>query len=89
MANVLMEDLEPSTLSIFLIVLKGTDIRFKTETLKLLERYQDVFGQRMWQNVVVEMSFWGHKKDHHCARKNNNDGLDEREQTRRVQKKVI
>ena len=52
--------------------------------------YQEIFGREMWRNVVVEMSYWGHKNKDACDRKNNYDPpLDEEVQRQDLQMKVI
>ena len=62
----LKEDL--GSLDMILIMFKGTDDRFSEHTLKVLNLYQEVLGEEMWKNVVVEISFWGHKKNKFCDR---------------------
>ena len=76
MAKMLKEELQPSTLNIILITFKGTDRRFDVHTLQLLNLYQEIFGKEMWRNVVVEMSYWGHKERDACKRKTDYEGLD-------------
>ena len=86
----LKEELKPSTLNIILITFKGTDRRFDVHTLALLKFYEEIFGKEMWRNVVVEMSYWGHKNKDACDRKNNYDpSLDEEVQRQDLQMKVI
>ena len=90
MAEMLKEELKPSTLNIILITFKGTDRRFDVHTLALLKLYEEIFGKEMWRNVVVEMSYWRHKHKDACDRKNNYDpSLDEEVQRQDLQMKVI
>ena len=90
MAEMLKEELKPSTLNIILITFKGTDRRFDVHTLALLKLYEEIFGKEMWRNVVVEMSYWGHNNKDACDRKNNYDpSLDEEVQRQDLQMKVI
>ena len=89
MAKMLKEELQPSTLNIILITFKGTDRRFDVHTLQLLNLYQEIFGKEMWRNVVVEMSYWGHKERDACKRKTDYEpALDEEQQRQDLQEKV-
>jgi len=89
MANMLKEELKPSTLNIILITLKGSDRRFDRHTLALLNLYQEIFGRAMWRNVVVEMSYWGHKNKDYCTRLDNYDpDLTEEVQREEIQSKL-
>ena len=51
--------------------------------------YQEIFGRAMWRNVVVEMSYWGHKNKDYCTRLDNYDpDLTEEVQIEEIQSKV-
>ena len=89
MAEMLKEELKPSTLNIILITFKGTDRRFDVHTLALLKLYEEIFGKEMWRNVVVEISYWGHSQADTCQRLTNyQPPLDEETQTRDINQKV-
>ena len=77
MAKFLKKELED--LDAIMLMFKGTDTRFDANTIALLRHYEQIFGQDMWKNVVVEMSYWSHKEADACKRKENND-LDEKKQ---------
>ena len=90
MAEMLKEELKPSTLNIILITFKGTDRRFDVHTLALLKLYEEIFGKEMWRNVVVEMSYWGHSEAETCRRlADYQPPLDEDTQTRDINRKVL
>ena len=87
MAQMLKENIK--TIDVIIIMFKGTDRRFDTHTVTLLRLYEEIFGKEMWRNVVVEMSYWGHKNKDACDRKNNYDpSLDEEVQRQDLQMKV-
>lgn len=46
------------SIDVFLLMFKGTNTRFDASMQKQLELFESVFGHKMWENVVTEISFW-------------------------------
>ena len=87
MAKMLKNDI--GTIHLIIVMFKGTDRRFSASTLKLMRLYLEIFGEEMWKNVVVEMSYWGHSKEKACQRLTDYvPPLDETKQTREINEKV-
>lgn len=49
---------------VFVLMFKGTNIRFDESMQRQLELFESVFGHEMWENVVTEVSFWKHTEEH-------------------------
>merc|ERR1740137_128261 len=77
MAKFLKKELKD--LDAIMLMFRGTDTRFDSNTIALLRHYEQIFGNDMWKNVVVGMSYWSHKESDACTRMQNND-LDEKTQ---------
>ena len=86
MAKFLKEDM--GSFDAILRMFKGTDRRFSAHTIALLRLYQEIFGKEMWNNVIVEMSYWQHRKNDACDRKSSFDGLDEQQQAMEINSKL-
>jgi len=67
MINVLKNDLKDATTLILLI--KGTETRFNAGFQKNIELMVSLFGDKMWENVIVAVSFWYHDSYHREGRK--------------------
>ena len=49
---------------VFVLMFKGTNIRFDESMQRQLELFESAFGHEMWRNTVTEISFWKHTKEH-------------------------
>ena len=45
-------------IDVFVLMFKGTNIRFDESMQRQLQLFESVFGHEMWENVVTEISFW-------------------------------
>ena len=61
----------------FILLFKGTDIRFSQPMQDQIKRYVDIFGPEMWENTITEFTFWGHDKRAIVKRKYTQGGLNE------------
>ena len=87
MAEMLQDDID--TIHLIIIMFKGTDRRFSASTISLLRLYLEIFGEEMWRNVVIEMSYWGHSEEEACQRLTNyQPPLDEASQSSDINQKV-
>jgi len=86
MAKFLKEEM--GSLDTILLMFKGEDRRFSAHTIALLRLYEEIFGKEMWNNVIVEMSYWKHGTRDACDRKSRFDGLDEQQQEREMNEKL-
>ena len=51
------------TVDVFVLMFKGTNIRFDDSMQRQLELFESVFGHEMWENTVTEISFWKHTEE--------------------------
>jgi len=56
----------------FLLLYKGTNVRFDEAMQEELQRYQSLFGQQFFDNVVTGFTFWGHSQREISKRLKNN-----------------
>ena len=46
-----------------LLVMKGTDMRLDASLQQMLREMEALFGDEMWDHVVVGVSFWSYDLD--------------------------
>ena len=46
-----------------LLVMKGTDMRLDASVQQMLREMEALFGEDMWNHVVVGVSFWSFDED--------------------------
>ena len=46
-----------------LLVIKGNDMRFDASLQQMLREMEALFGEEMWDHVVIGVSFWSFDQD--------------------------
>ena len=46
-----------------LLVIKGTDLRLDASLQQMLREMEALFGEEMWDHVVIGVSFWSFDQD--------------------------
>ena len=46
------------TIDVIVLMFKGTNYRFDASMQKQLEMFESIFGTKMWDHVITEISFW-------------------------------
>ena len=46
-----------------LLVIKGNDMRFDASLQQMLREMEALFGEDMWDHVVIGVSFWSFDQD--------------------------
>ena len=46
-----------------LLVMKGTDVRLDSALQHMLREMEALFGEEMWNHIVVGVSFWSFDED--------------------------
>jgi hypothetical protein len=46
-----------------LLIMKGTDMRLDASLQQMLREMEALFGEHMWNHVVVGVSFWSFDED--------------------------
>ena len=46
-----------------LLVMKGTDVRLDSSLQQMLREMEALFGEEMWNHIVVGVSFWSFDED--------------------------
>ena len=49
---------EIKNVSLFLITLNGSNMRFDENTKKLIQIFEDNFGSQFWKNTAIMFTFW-------------------------------
>jgi hypothetical protein len=47
-----------------LLVMKGTDMRLDASVQQMLREMEALFGEDMWNHVVIGVSFWSFDEDY-------------------------
>ena len=69
MMSVLNKDVGSANL--ILLLLKGTETRLSRDLQQMIREMRALFGENMWDNLVIGVSFWSFKLDSMNNRKNN------------------
>ena len=67
-----------SPIDAFVLVIKGDETRVKPALVEQLTFFQELFGDKFWDNTIIAVSFWGHTSLEAKQRKNNRGGLHEK-----------
>lgn len=67
-----------SPIDAFVLVIKGDQARVKPELLRHLRFFEELFGDKFWDNTIIAVSFWSHSQRDVRKRKKNRGGLDEK-----------
>ena len=61
MMTVLNKDV--GTANLILLVIKGTETRLSRDLQQMIREMRALFGEHMWNNLVIGVSFWSFKSD--------------------------
>ena len=53
---------EIGSIDAFMLLFKGSNARFSTPMQEQIKLYQNIFGDKMFDNVITEFTFWSHDK---------------------------
>ena len=59
--QVLKTDIQSA--NVILLLLKGTETKLDSKFQQMIREMRDLFGSRMWKNVVVGVSFWSYSQE--------------------------
>ena len=59
------------SIDVFVLMFKGTNYRFDASMQKQLELFQSIFGPKMWENAVTEITFWPYTEENMKEREKN------------------
>ena len=48
------------SIDIFMLLFKGSNLRFDSSLVEMIQWYEAIFGKDMWKHVVTETTFWSH-----------------------------